>query len=184
MNTATKATAYDLVNGSFGRCANSNGFFDSFYSILKGSHPDIANMFAETDFTKQNELLRIALELMLMFDHGSDAAKQVMERIRESHSRHQLNVPPQLYDYWLDSLMKACAKHDTEFTPEHETAWRDVLSKGINYIKSGYDDGAEEAECMAYLNFIDPDLETVARSWRFLPDSVRAEVMTKIKSAT
>lgn len=184
MTTTTKTDLYHHVSISFSRCCNTNGFFDSFYTILTGSHPDIAKMFAETDFTKQNELLRVGLELMLMFDHGGDAAKQVMAGIRESHGRHRLNVKPEFYDCWVDSLMKACAKHDAEFTPDLEADWREVLAKGIDYIKSGYNEGVGEAECMSYLRWLDPDLESLVRQWHDLPDSIRAELIAKVKSAT
>jgi hemoglobin-like flavoprotein len=184
MTVSAQATAYDAVNRSFGRCCKTNGFFDSFYSILKGSHPDIAIMFAETNFTRQNELLRVMLGTLLMFDHGGDAAKQVVAEVRKSHGRHRLNVRPELYDHWIDSLMQACAKHDPEFGEGLEDAWRKVLAKGISYIKSGYNEGSGEAECMSYLNWLDPDLETVARAWRRLPGSIRAELVARVKTAT
>lgn len=116
---------------------HSNGFFDSFHSIFKNSHPDVAPMFARMDFTKQNELLRVALGIMLMIDHAGDAAKQILTKIRESHSRNRLNIRPELYDCWVDSLMRACAQHDPEFSAETQTAWREVLQKRIDYIRSG-----------------------------------------------
>ena len=80
--------------------------------------------------------------------------------------------------------MRACARHDPEFGEELEEAWRKVLAKGISYIKSGYNEGSGEAECMSYLNWLDPDLETVARAWRRLPGSVRAELVARVKTAT
>lgn len=183
MNATAQTTIFDQVNRSFGRCCDSTGFFESFYSILIASHPDIPALFADTDFTKQNEVLQVGLRLMLLFDHGSEAAKQAVETIRESHARDQLNIRPELYDYWLDSLMRACAKHDPQFNKELESSWRTLLAASINHIKSGYDEGVGEAECMAFLRKIDPDLASVAKAWRRLPESVRAEVVARAQSA-
>ncbi len=180
--TITKA-AYDLANDSFGRCCNSDGFFDSFYSILRASNPDIARMFARTDFTKQNELLRVGLDLMLMYDHDNDAANQIMAKIRMSHSRHRLDVKPEFYHNWIDSLMVACEKHDANFTSDIENAWREVLAKGIDYIKSGYNEGAGKSECLSYLHWLDPDLEAVARQWCGLSKSIRDELVAKVRAA-
>ena len=183
MTTTTLATPYQLANGSFNRCSRSDGFFDTFYAILKASHPDIEPMFAGTDFRKQNELLRVSLGLMMMFDHGNDAAKQALASIRRSHSRPRLNVRPELYDYWIDSLVKAAAEHDPDFNADTEAAWRQVMDKGISYIKSGYNEGAGAEECMAYLSWIDPNLEIIARTWPDLPASVRADIVARVKSA-
>ncbi len=177
MTATMDETAYDVVNRSFGRCCSSDGFFDTFYTILKNSHPEIPEMFARTDFKKQNDHLRVGLGMMLMFDHGADAARQVVARIRESHARHRLNVRPEFYDCWIASLMGACAEHDPAFSENVEAAWRAVLADGIEYIKSGYDTGTGEADCMSYLNWIDPDLATVAGKWRRLSATDRADVV-------
>lgn len=182
--TTTTTTAHDLVNRSFGRCCNADEFFNTFYSDLMDRYAEISDMFAETDFNKQNELLRVALELMLMFDYGSDAARQAMSNIRETHSQGQRNVKPEFYDNWMDSLMRACAKHDTEFNQDIENAWREVLSGAINYIKSGYYAGRMPVDVLSYLNSVDSALATVVGEWVNLTDSAQAEILDKVKAST
>jgi hemoglobin-like flavoprotein len=179
MTATTTKTSHDLARESFNRCNRSDGFFDTFYTILKSSNADIAAMFLKTDFTKQNGLLRVALELMLMFERDGDAARQALAKTRQSHNQDGLNIRPELYDVWLDCLMEACAVHDTEFDTQTEEAWREVLLPSINYLRSGYREGFGDAECMSYLRSIDPNLETVAKAWCQLPVSVRTEIVSK-----
>ncbi|MNE83236.1 hypothetical protein D3C80_1800330 [compost metagenome] len=55
-----------------------------------------------------------------------------------SHSREGFDIRPELYDLWLDSLMLAVREHDSAASSEDMSAWREVLNKGINVIKSFY----------------------------------------------
>ncbi len=139
MVTATETATYDVVSESYGRCLATEAFIETFYDILMGGRPDVAAMFAETDFTKQRQLLRAALGVMLMFRRGDNTARLLLEGIRKSHSRQRLNVEPELYGYWVDSLTQAIAKHDPLFSPDLERAWRAVLAGGITFIRDGYD---------------------------------------------
>jgi hypothetical protein len=36
------------------------------------------------------------------------------------------------------ALLKTASRHDPEFSPEVEAAWRDSLAVGIDYIRSGH----------------------------------------------
>ncbi len=143
MTTTSEATAetvaYESVNRSYGRCIRSDGFLDTFYGILGQSHPDLPPLFVNTDFTKQNQLVRGGLIMVIMFYRGASASRQAVELIRRSHSKSQLNIKPELYVYWVDALMEAVKRHDPEYTPELEEQWRMVIAPGINYIRDGYD---------------------------------------------
>ena len=52
------ADNYDDLQQSYGRCLRGKNFIERFYEIFLASHPDIAPMFAETDFQKQRMALR------------------------------------------------------------------------------------------------------------------------------
>ena len=55
-----------------------------------------------------------------------------------THARDGFNIRPELYDLWLVSLQQAIGDHDKACNADILQAWREVLSKGINVIKSEY----------------------------------------------
>ena len=132
------------VAQSFGRANMSGTLFDTFYDIFLQSHPDITPRFKDTDFTEQKKLLRKGINLALMFAEGQPVGESGIGRIRESHSIDRLNVPPHLYPFWLNSFVKAVARHDPDFTPELEKRWREALQIAIDHIVDGYKASAKD----------------------------------------
>ncbi|MFV1997824.1 MAG: globin [Acidiferrobacterales bacterium] len=132
------ASEIQRVQASFGRALWDLEFLDKFYAIFLDSHPDIRDKFVNTDFAKQKGLLRHGLMSVLMFAEGQPSARSCLERIRASHARGNLGISPDLYSYWIDSLMKAVAKSDPEFDLSLEVDWRKVITPAIEFIKSGY----------------------------------------------
>jgi len=55
------------------------------------------------------------------------------------HGRRQRDVPPDLYDLWLDRRVAAARELDDQFDGEVELSWGTVLAPGIAYMKFGYD---------------------------------------------
>ncbi len=124
---------------SFGRCVAKPKFIDRFYEIFLASSPEIKPRFAHTDFAKQKDLLQRGLTMMVMYDGGSETAKMTLDRIGESHSRRGgINIPPNLYRFWIESLIKTISEFDPKFSPEVESAWRHVIQKGVDYITAKY----------------------------------------------
>jgi hemoglobin-like flavoprotein len=128
-----------LVNESFGRALASGGLFDRFYDIFLKSHPDIASLFANTEFSQQKELLEQGVSLGVMFVAGNPVGKRGLDRIRNSHSKNRLNINPGLYPYWKNSFLQAVSEFDPGFSPEDRDAWDKVLQKITDYIAEGYD---------------------------------------------
>lgn len=126
------------VRKSYGRVVARPGFFDRFYALFLKSSPQITKLFAKTDIAKQGEMLERSMSMALLFPQRNPIAKQVVDRIRVSHSRANLNVDPALYRFWLDSLVQVVAETDPEFTPMLEQQWRRVLAVTLDYIAEGY----------------------------------------------
>jgi hemoglobin-like flavoprotein len=126
------------VRKSYGRVVAKGKFVDRFYEIFINSTPEIRRMFVNTDFEKQNELLERSLSMALLFPQRNLIARQVIDRIRVSHSRDNMDIDPALYRFWLDSLIKTVAEKDLEFNPELEQQWRRVLQVTLDYIAEGY----------------------------------------------
>lgn len=89
---------------------------------------------------QQKQLLEHGIQLTLMFADDNSVGKKGLARIRETHSRKNLNISPDLYSVWLESFMQAVEEIDPEYNVELDLEWREVLQKSIDYIVSGYND--------------------------------------------
>ena len=113
-------------------------FMIRFYEIFMESSPDVAARFRATDMARQQHMLARSLHEMLDFA-STRAASEHLRRIAERHSRANMNIPPRLYDTWLDCLIDTAREFDTRFNDETELAWRVVLAPGVAYMKFKYD---------------------------------------------
>jgi hemoglobin-like flavoprotein len=138
-----------IVDQSYGRCLTDPDFLYRFYQIFMDSHELIRPLFANTDFERQTQALRNGLGMMIRYmeDPTDIVVIHGLKRIRESHGQYHLNVHPHLYDYWLDSLIRAIRICDPVCNRDIEEAWRTALQPGIEFIRSGYkEEGKEEGE--------------------------------------
>lgn len=126
------------VKQSFVRCMIQGDIVGRFYDIFLDSHPDIKPRFANTDFDSQKQLLRQGVNLAIMFADGHDVGKKGINRIRNSHSKSGLNIPPDLYPYWKKSFIQAASEFDLEFSDELKSQWDSILQKTIDYVIDGY----------------------------------------------
>lgn len=129
-------TAANRVMQSYGRCCASTEFFDAFYQNFLGSSPLIAAKFTNTDMKAQKQLLRAGILNLVLYARGMSDAK--LRALGESHSRTGFDIRPEMYDLWMDALLKTIRQHDLELTHEDVAAWQEVLSKGVNVIRSYY----------------------------------------------
>ncbi|MET1079067.1 MAG: globin [Pseudomonas sp.] len=126
----------DRVMQSYGRCCASNGFFDTFYRYFLASSPLVRDTFVNTDMPAQKRLLRQGILNLVMFARGMPDTK--LRALGETHSRHGFNIRPELYDLWLDALLLTIDEHDPAVDADTRSAWRKVLTLGIEVIKSHY----------------------------------------------
>lgn len=127
------------VHNSFGRCLLADNFFDRFYEIFLASNDEVPRRFASTDFTKQKALLRHGLGTVLNYATGDNAlANHAVARLKVSHGKDSLNIPPALYANWIDSLVKTVAECDPEFTEQLGEDWQEVVMPAVQEMVSGY----------------------------------------------
>ena len=140
MDDALDSKIIQIVNESYGRCLTDPEFLYRFYQIFMDSHELIRLLFANTDFERQTQVLRNGLGMMIRYmeDPTDVVVVHGLKRIRTSHGQHHLNIHPHLYDYWLDSLIRAIRICDPACDHETEEAWRIALEPGIDFIRSGY----------------------------------------------
>jgi hemoglobin-like flavoprotein len=126
----------ETAEGSYRRCADNPAFYAALYEYLLASDPRIPPMFAATRFERQHKLLRHSLGVLIIYAKRPNPA--LLERIAVRHSRADVGVPADLYPCFIESLVRAVAEHDPEFSPEVATAWRQVVIPGIAYMQSRY----------------------------------------------
>jgi hemoglobin-like flavoprotein len=128
----------DAFRASLKRCLGKPEFLRQFYELFMESSPEVREKFRDTDFPRQTRILADSLYMMAVaaqLEHDS-AAWGEMERLARRHDRNDLDIRPGLYDLWLDCLLRAVARHDPEYSREIETAWRETLAVGIEYLRS------------------------------------------------
>jgi hemoglobin-like flavoprotein len=129
----------DTFEASLQRCSATPGFLDSFYERFLASSPKVREKFANTDFARQKRALQASLHMMLLAARDEEKGPSgYLDELAVRHSRQQLSIGSELYDYWLDSLIDTVHVCDPRFTPEIEQAWEKVMMVGIKYLLSRY----------------------------------------------
>ena len=75
--------------------------------------------------------------IVLAIEGIPEAVHQLNERAI-SHNRDHLNVKPEFYDYWLESLLQTVVACDREYTKEVELAWREATGFVVKLMVSRY----------------------------------------------
>ena len=127
-----------IVQLSFGRCLSNGDLIQAFYDNFLKSNLAIKPMFIKTDFDKQKALLKHGLNLMIMYAKGDLAGELGLERIKQSHSKINLNIKPELYIFWKNSLISTVEVFDRKFDNKVKESWSQVIDHGVKYIASGY----------------------------------------------
>ena len=127
-----------VFSDSFGRILHTEGvgeaFFTDFYEDFVSSSPDAAEKFKDTNMKKQRKMLKESFYHMLSFS-VTKVVPDSLVQIAETHNRDHYDIRPALYDLWLECLISAAEKHDSQFNDNVELAWRLTMAKGIAYMK-------------------------------------------------
>lgn len=140
-SSTVNPAAYALVKDHYGKCVISRGFFDDFYAVFTAKSPEIRQMFAHTEMSAQKDALRAGLTFLIMFAEGRSAfAADKLDKIGGTHKKSSLNIRPELYPLWMQSLLETVRKHIPGFDDAALKAWTAVLQHGVNRITSHYND--------------------------------------------
>ena len=123
------------AQASYGRCSESDDFFNEFYALFLGKSPAIPPLFKDTDFERQNRLLKHAIGLLLNYYHRRES--HLLSRVAERHGAADLGIQGDLYPIWVDCLIEAIKRHDPDFGPQVERAWRTALAPGVDFVRRG-----------------------------------------------
>ncbi|HEY6367914.1 MAG TPA: globin domain-containing protein [Candidatus Binatia bacterium] len=128
----------ELFNDSLQRCTSRPGFLERFYEIFTASSEKVAEKFKRTDFQKQAILLKASLYLMLLAAWKKPEGHAHLERIAQLHGRNGLDIAPELYDLWLNCLLRTVKEYDSRFNTRTKRAWYNMMQSGIKFMKSRY----------------------------------------------
>ena len=126
------------VRLSFERCKKHAEFSDIFYDNLALQSAEISPMFAATDMTKQNQLLRAGIQSLIEFADGDSTAEAEIRRLAVLHDRAHHATRPDLYPLWINALVITVDETDSEATSALSEAWRRVVAPGIALMSSVY----------------------------------------------
>lgn len=132
------------IRASWERLASTR-FLEAFYNEFLATDPRIAPFFQGTDMAKQQLLLKKSLLYVINCPTGDPAAQRKVGVLAETHSRSGLNIPPELYRFWQDSLLKALEKHDPEWNSSLAAKWQTQIQPAIEQMISRYDTGSVHA---------------------------------------
>jgi len=130
----------ETFRASLRRCLADTTFLHDFYELFMASSDEVRQKFKGTEFPRQTRVLADSLYIMAVASESKDdaIAWKELDRLAERHSRSGLDVRPDLYESWLECLIKAAAQYDPDFSPEIEAAWRSSLAPGIAHLRSRY----------------------------------------------
>ena len=128
----------EVYTESLQRCLDHPQFLDRFYELFLASSEEVRKKFEQTDFPAQKRALRKSLlDASWIAIPGAESRAELV-RLAETHSRQQRDIAPRLYDFWLDSLVRAVAETDPGCSLDVELAWRCVLRQVIDFVKARY----------------------------------------------
>ena len=132
-------TDLEKFDDSLARCYASPRFLERFYEVFLEASPVAREKFANTDLAQQRRMLKASLVLMMLSAGDRPEGHVHMERIASVHGAGGHQIPAELYDVWLDCLLRVVREFDPEADEAMIAIWRRVLSPGIAFMKSRYD---------------------------------------------
>jgi hemoglobin-like flavoprotein len=130
----------EVFNDSLERCLRGGDFFQRFYEVFLASSPEVREKFSGTDFRKQRRMLQTSFYMLVEYIAvGWPECQAYLERIAVAHGKQGRDIPPGLYDLWLDCLLRAVRERDDQYSTEVDAAWRFMMGAGITFLKARYD---------------------------------------------
>ena len=130
--------ADDDVRLSLERCETYGEFGEVFYEAFLNASQEIPHYFENTDFIRQRLVLRDSVKMMVERDVADPAMRAMLKQLGETHNRHNRNIPPFLYELWLNSVCATVRLLDPEWDERLDRQWRVRLRPGIQLITAAY----------------------------------------------
>ena len=136
--TLTPAQSVRLAKDSLKRCLKQEKFLDRFYELFLASSEEIKAKFVSTQFVQQKIMLKASLHIMLMLAQGDLKDTQVLQDLAEKHSSRYLNIRPEFYQFWVNSMLQAVKESDPAYSDDVGIAWKNSLEPGVKFMLSKF----------------------------------------------
>ena len=123
---------------SLDRCQADPQFLNRFYSKFVIANPAVRDKFANTNMEDQKMMLHASLYMIALATQGNKSASMYLDNIAKRHSKTDLDIPAELYDLWLETLIQTVSETDESFDEQIESAWQQVMQYGIDFMQSNY----------------------------------------------
>ena len=117
--------------------ADPDAFFERFYETFTGNSPEVADRFKNVDWARQRKALMSSLAYLTEYAAIGESSAYLRD-LAERHDRRHLDIPPRLYDLWLEALVQTVRDFDGQCDDQVIEAWKATLAPGMAYMKSKY----------------------------------------------
>lgn len=131
-------TPKEVFLKSVKRCAGTSAFAPAFYERFMGSSDLIREKFRFTDFETQHKMLVRSLELCAGATAGEPESLAEMRERATTHDRDHLDIQPELYEVWLETIIATARDFDEEWSDGVEAAWRRILGHVVQHMVRKY----------------------------------------------
>ena len=131
---------FTVFQESLERCLGGKGFVLRFYERLRESSPEAAEKFASTSWPIQKRKLTASLYMAMLLADDSPEGRAHFDRIAQLHGKEALDIRPDLYGVWIDTILESVAEFDPNYDDEIERVWRTLLQPAADYMKARYSD--------------------------------------------
>lgn len=126
-----------VIGQGVGITDRGQAFFSRFYELFFESSEQVPKKFSDTDMKKQLRMLQKGMYQLISF-YLTKTENDSLRSIAHTHDVKHYGIEPELYDYWLSSLLQTVEELDPEYCPELRLAWEIVMTPGILYLKFHY----------------------------------------------
>jgi truncated hemoglobin YjbI len=109
----------------------ADDFFAAFYERFL-QDPEVSSLFADTDLTRQAQMLRTSLLQFVSYYVTSDVTPELIRLAVLHNDKH---IPNKMFDAWLQALIETVEKFDPKFDEAVRLAWCWALSPGLAFMK-------------------------------------------------
>ncbi len=83
-------------------------------------------------------MLHASMNLIMLATQQNETASIYLDQIAKRHSKLDLDIPKELYQLWLTTLLETVKETDPDYNEEVKQAWQAIMQFGIDYMQTRY----------------------------------------------